>query len=44
LSAFFSGKGEFLIDILPEGMKMDTGYFAENIIDKMARFCFLNGR
>jgi hypothetical protein len=36
---FFNGTGQFLIDILPEGMKMDMDYFANNITDEMARFC-----
>jgi histone-lysine N-methyltransferase SETMAR len=39
LSVFFNGTGQFLIDILPEGMKMDTDYFADNIIDEIARLC-----
>jgi hypothetical protein len=40
LSVFFNGIGQFLIDILPEGMKMDTDYFADNIIDEMARLYY----
>jgi histone-lysine N-methyltransferase SETMAR len=44
LSVFFNGTGQFLIDILPEGMKMDTDYFADNNIDKMARLCYPQGR
>jgi hypothetical protein len=40
LSVFFNGKGQFLIDILPEGMKIDTDYFADKIIDEMARLCY----
>jgi hypothetical protein len=41
---FFNGTSQFLIDILPESMKMDTDYFTDNIIDKMARFCYPQGR
>jgi hypothetical protein len=41
---FFNGIGQFLIDILPEDMKIDTGYFADNIIDEMARLCCPQGR
>jgi hypothetical protein len=41
---FFNGISQFLIDILPEGMKTDTHYFADNIIDEMARLCYPQGR
>jgi histone-lysine N-methyltransferase SETMAR len=41
---FFNETGQFLMDILPEGMKMDTDYFTDNIIDKMARSCDPQGR
>jgi hypothetical protein len=41
---FFNGTGQFIIDILPEGMKMDTDYFADNIVDEMARLCYPQGR
>jgi histone-lysine N-methyltransferase SETMAR len=44
LCVFFNGTGQFLMDILPEGMKMDTDYFADNIIDKVARLCYAEGR
>jgi hypothetical protein len=44
LSVFFNGTGQFLIDILSEGMKMDTDYFADNIIDEMVRLCYRQGR
>jgi histone-lysine N-methyltransferase SETMAR len=44
LSLFFSGTGQFLIDISPEGIKMDKDYFADNITDKMARLCYSQGR
>jgi histone-lysine N-methyltransferase SETMAR len=44
LSVFFNGTSQFPIDILPEGMKIDTDYFADNIIDKMARLCSPQGR
>jgi histone-lysine N-methyltransferase SETMAR len=37
---FFNGTGKFLIDILPEGIKMDMDYFADNIIEEMARLCY----
>jgi hypothetical protein len=40
LSVFLSGTGQFLIDILPDGMNMDTDYFADNIIDEMVRLCY----
>jgi histone-lysine N-methyltransferase SETMAR len=40
----FNGIGQFLIDILPDGLKMDTDYFANNIIDGMARLCYPQGR
>jgi hypothetical protein len=43
LSVFFNGISQFLIDILPEGMKMDTNYFANNIIDEIARLCYPQG-
>jgi flavin reductase (DIM6/NTAB) family NADH-FMN oxidoreductase RutF len=39
LSVFFSETGNFLINILPEGMKMDMDYFADNITDEMERLC-----
>jgi hypothetical protein len=38
LSVFFNGTCQFLIDILPESMKMETDYFADNITDEMARW------
>jgi hypothetical protein len=38
-SVFFSGTGQFLIDVLPEGMKMDTDYFAANTIEEIAKLC-----
>jgi hypothetical protein len=41
---FFNETGQFLIDILPEGMKMDTDCFVDNIIDEMARLCYPQGR
>jgi hypothetical protein len=44
LSRVFNGTGEFLINILPEGMQIDTDYFADNIIDEMARLCCSQGR
>jgi hypothetical protein len=44
LSVFFNGAGQFLINILPEGMKMDTDCFADNITDEMARFFYPQGR
>jgi hypothetical protein len=44
LSVFFNGTGQFLFDILLEGMKMDMDYFADNIIDEMARLCYAQGR
>jgi hypothetical protein len=44
LSVFFNGTGQFLIDTLPKSMKMDTDYFADNIIDEMARLCYPQGR
>jgi hypothetical protein len=44
LSVFFNGIDQFLIAILPEGMKMDTDYFADNINDEMARLCDPQGR
>jgi hypothetical protein len=44
LSVFFNGTGQFVIDILPKGMKMDADYFADNIINKMARLCYPQGR
>jgi hypothetical protein len=44
LSVFFNKTGQFLIDILPDGMKMDTNYFADNIIDEMTRLCYSQGR
>jgi hypothetical protein len=44
LSVFFNGTDQFLIDILPEGMKMDPDFFADNIIDEMARLCYPQGR
>jgi hypothetical protein len=44
LSVLFNGTGQFLIDILPEGMKMDTDYFADNIINEMTRLCYPYGR
>jgi hypothetical protein len=34
---FFNGTGQFPLDIVPDGMNMDTDYFEENIIDEMAR-------
>jgi histone-lysine N-methyltransferase SETMAR len=43
-SVFFNGTGQFLIDIVPEGVKIDTNYFADNIIDEMARLCYPQGR
>jgi hypothetical protein len=39
LSVFFSGTGQFPIDILPEGLKIDTDYFTDNIPGEMARLC-----
>jgi hypothetical protein len=44
LSVFFNRTSQFLIDILPEDMKMDTDCFADNIIDEMARLCYSQGR
>jgi hypothetical protein len=44
LTAFFNGTGEFMIDILPEGAKMNTAYFADKVIDKLAEACYPNGR
>jgi hypothetical protein len=44
LSVFFNGIGQFLIDIFPEGIKMDTDYFVDNIIDEMARLYYPEGR
>jgi hypothetical protein len=44
LSVFFNGTGQFLINILPEDTKMDTDYFAENIIDEIARLCSPQGK
>jgi hypothetical protein len=41
---FFNGTGQFLIDILPEDMKMSTDYFADNITNEMARMCYPQGR
>jgi hypothetical protein len=43
-SVFFNRTGQFLVDILPEGMKMDTDYLAKNIIDEMTRLCHPQGR
>jgi hypothetical protein len=43
-SVFFNGTGQFLIDILPECMEMDTDYFAENIINQMVRLSYIQGR
>jgi hypothetical protein len=40
LSVFFNRPGQFLIDILPEGMQMDMDYFGDNITDEMARLCY----
>jgi hypothetical protein len=37
LSVVFSQTGQFLIDIVPQGINMDTDDFADNITDKMAR-------
>jgi histone-lysine N-methyltransferase SETMAR len=44
LSVFFNGTGQFLIDILSDGMKMNTDYFADNIIEEMARLYYSQGR
>jgi hypothetical protein len=43
-SVFFNRAGQFLIDILPEDMKKDMDYFADNIVDEMARLCYPHGR
>jgi hypothetical protein len=42
-SLFFDRTGQFAIDISPEGMKMHTDYFSDNIIDEMARLCYPQG-
>jgi hypothetical protein len=34
----FSGTGQFLIDILPEALKTDTDYFADNIMTRWRDF------
>jgi hypothetical protein len=44
LSVFFNRTGKFLIDILPQGMKRHTDYFASSIIDEMARLCYPQGK
>jgi histone-lysine N-methyltransferase SETMAR len=44
VTVFFNGTGDFLIDILPEGLKMNSTYFANNIIDVIAGSCYPNGR
>jgi hypothetical protein len=44
LTAFFNGTGEFLIDILPEELKMNSAYFATNVIDVLAQSCYPDGR
>jgi histone-lysine N-methyltransferase SETMAR len=44
LSVFFNGTGQFLINILPDDLKMDLRYFADNVIDEMARLCCPQGR
>jgi hypothetical protein len=41
---FFSEVGQFLIDILPESMKGNPDYFANNIIDEMTRLYYPRGR
>jgi hypothetical protein len=44
LSLFFNGKGQFVIDVLPKGMKRDTDDFADNIIPELGRLCSPQGR
>jgi histone-lysine N-methyltransferase SETMAR len=44
VTIFFNGSGQFVIDILPIGVKMDSTYFADNIIDTLAGSCYPDGR
>jgi hypothetical protein len=44
LFVFSNGTGKFLIDILPESMKIDTDYFAYNITDEISRLCYPQGK
>jgi histone-lysine N-methyltransferase SETMAR len=44
LSVFFNSTGQFLVNILPDSMKMVTDYFADNISDEMARLRSPQGR
>jgi hypothetical protein len=44
MSVFFSGKDQFVIDVLPMGMKIDRDYFGDIITDEMARLCYPQGR
>jgi hypothetical protein len=44
LPGFCNETGQFLIDIVPRGMKMETDYFADNITDEMARLCYPQGK
>jgi hypothetical protein len=44
MTVFFNGTGEFLIDILPDELKMNSAYFANNVIDVLALSCYPNGR
>jgi histone-lysine N-methyltransferase SETMAR len=44
VTIFFNGSGQFVVDILPPGTKMNSKYFADNIIDVLSGFCYPKGR
>jgi histone-lysine N-methyltransferase SETMAR len=43
VTVFFSGAGNFTINLLPQGQKMNANYFAENVIGPLSNLCFPNG-
>jgi histone-lysine N-methyltransferase SETMAR len=44
VTVFFNGTGDSVIDILPEGEKMNAVYFAANIIKDIREACYPHGR
>jgi histone-lysine N-methyltransferase SETMAR len=44
MTVFFNGSGAFSINLLPQGQKMNSNYFAENIIRPLSALCYPNGR
>jgi histone-lysine N-methyltransferase SETMAR len=44
LTVFFNGDGDFMMNIMPKGSKMDSAYFTREILLPLASHCYGTGR